>query len=127
MLGMFGLSAALSGCDSGSKSPETTTDTTTSEGEAPETRTAPGEASKPEAPALAETPAAIGEPAPAGGAEKGKQVYDASCVACHAQGVGGAPKLGDKAAWEPRIAQGNDTLYKHAVEGFQGSQGVMPP
>jgi cytochrome c5 len=35
--------------------------------------------------------------------------------------------LGDKAAWAPRIKQGNDTLYAHAIKGFQGKAGVMPP
>ncbi|MBP6791451.1 MAG: cytochrome c5 family protein, partial [Aeromonas sp.] len=39
----------------------------------------------------------------------------------------GAPKRGDKAAWEPRIAQGFDTLRKHAIEGFTGKAGMMPP
>lgn len=38
-----------------------------------------------------------------------------------------APKFGDKAAWAPRIAQGLDTLYQHAINGFQGKSGVMPP
>ncbi len=38
----------------------------------------------------------------------------------------GAPKLADKAAWAPRIAQGKDTLYKHAIGGYQGKAGVMP-
>lgn len=45
---------------------------------------------------------------------------------CHAAGVAGAPKPGDKADWAPRIAQGNDVLYKHALEGFTGSKGMMP-
>ena len=44
-------------------------------------------------------------------------------MACHGAGVAGAPKLGDKAAWEPRIKQGPETLYKHALEGFK----AMPP
>ena len=56
-----------------------------------------------------------------------EELYNAVCSTCHAQGIGGAPRIGDKAAWEPRIAQGKDTLYKHSVEGFQGSAGVMPP
>lgn len=57
----------------------------------------------------------------------GTEVYDQVCTACHAQGIAGAPKAGDKAAWAPRIAQGKDTLYRHAIEGFQGKTGVMPP
>lgn len=56
-------------------------------------------------------------------AGKGKQVYDSACMACHATGAAGAPKVGDKAAWEPRIAQGMDTLVKHAIEGIR----AMPP
>jgi cytochrome c5 len=58
---------------------------------------------------------------------KGKKLYDASCMACHAAGVAGAPKLGDKANWAPRIAQGADTLHTHAIKGFQGKAGMMPP
>ena len=58
-------------------------------------------------------------------ADKGEATYNASCAACHAAGVAGAPKLGDKAAWGPRIAKGNDTLHTHALKGFQG-KGVMP-
>ncbi len=56
-----------------------------------------------------------------------EELYNAACSTCHAQGIGGAPRTGDKAAWAPRVAQGKDTLYKHAIEGFQGSAGVMPP
>jgi cytochrome c5 len=57
----------------------------------------------------------------------GETVYNQACVACHGAGIAGAPKLGDKAAWGPRIAQGADTLHKHAIEGFQGKAGLMPP
>lgn len=53
-------------------------------------------------------------------------VFQQGCVACHGAGIAGAPKLGDKAAWAPRIAQGKDVLYKHALQGFQGKNGVMP-
>ncbi|MFL6624061.1 MAG: c-type cytochrome [Sulfurifustaceae bacterium] len=63
----------------------------------------------------------------AAGDDKGKSIYDGTCVACHAAGVAGAPKFGDKAAWKPRIAQGKDTLYQHAIKGFQGKTGMMPP
>jgi cytochrome c5 len=57
----------------------------------------------------------------------GEQIYNQACVACHGAGVAGAPKFGDKAAWAPRIAQGMDTLHKHALQGFQGKAGYMPP
>lgn len=59
--------------------------------------------------------------------DKGQSVFSQTCVACHGTGVGGAPKVGDKADWQPRIAQGKDTLYTHAINGFQGQKGVMPP
>ena len=55
----------------------------------------------------------------------GSVIYGKLCSACHASGAGGAPKL-EHAAWDARIAQGNDTLVKHAVEGFQGAAGLMP-
>lgn len=57
----------------------------------------------------------------------GEEVYNMACVACHGAGVAGAPKFADKAAWGPRIAKGGDTLSKHAIEGFQGQAGFMPP
>src|SRR5688572_31193414 len=56
----------------------------------------------------------------------GKSVFDAACAACHGTGIAGAPKIGDKAAWAPRIAQGAATLEQHAIEGFQGQAGLMP-
>ncbi|NBP95197.1 MAG: cytochrome c5 family protein [Gammaproteobacteria bacterium] len=55
----------------------------------------------------------------------GAQVYQGACMACHAAGIAGAPRTGDKAAWAERIAQGADTLYTHAIGGFQGKAGVM--
>jgi len=63
---------------------------------------------------------------PAANAADGKGTYDKACAACHAAGVAGAPKFGDKAAWKDRIAQGNDKLYEHALKGFQGKKGFMP-
>lgn len=56
----------------------------------------------------------------------GKATFDSVCFACHATGAAGAPKVGDKAAWAPRIAKGMDTLHNHAINGFQGNSGVMP-
>lgn len=86
-------------------------------------------AAAPAAPApVAAAPAPAPEPAPAPVAENavGKKVYGSVCSMCHAANVAGAPKPGDKADWGPRIAQGNDTLYKHAIEGFTGAKGMMP-
>ncbi len=60
-------------------------------------------------------------------ARDGQQIYQAACVACHDAGIAGAPKLGDKGQWAKRIAKGVDTLYTSAVNGSQGSGGVMPP
>jgi cytochrome c5 len=60
---------------------------------------------------------------PASGAE----VYTQVCVACHGQGIGGAPRADDTSAWNARIAKGKSTLYQHAIEGFKGEAGLMPP
>lgn len=94
-------------------------------------------ASTPAAPAAAAPAAAAPSPAPAAApaapapaaasADAGKTLYGATCAACHGAGIAGAPKYGDKAAWAPRIAQGSNVLYDHALKGFQGKGGVMPP
>jgi cytochrome c5 len=57
--------------------------------------------------------------APASAAD-GAAVYDKACKMCHGAGMMGAPKTGDKAAWAPRIAQGDATLNEHAIKGFKG-------
>ena len=62
-------------------------------------------------------------PAVAAGPKDGTTVYNTVCGACHNTGVAGAPKAGDKAAWAPRIATGNDALYASAIAG----KGAMPP
>lgn len=54
-------------------------------------------------------------------AADGKAIYSKSCIACHASGAAGAPRLGDKAAWEKRIAKGNDALYASAMNGVPGT------
>ena len=59
-------------------------------------------------------------------ADAGEKLFGSVCATCHTAGLMGAPKLGDKADWAPRIAQGKDTLYKHAIVGYQGKSGVMP-
>ena len=81
------------------------------------------------APAPVAAPAPAPEPAPAPVAENavGKSVYGKVCAMCHATAAAGAPKPGDKADWGPRIAQGMEVLNKHAIEGFTGAKGVMPP
>ena len=56
----------------------------------------------------------------------GKSVVASACWACHGSGIAGAPRVGDKAAWAPRIAKGIETLETHAIKGFQGASGVMP-
>lgn len=60
----------------------------------------------------------------AAGPRSGADVYNASCMACHATGASGAPKLGDAAAWAPRISKGMDVLYGSAINGLNG---IMPP
>ena len=83
------------------------------------------------APAPAAAPAAEAKPAeaapaqaaPADASANGEKIYKATCFACHDVGVAGAPKLGDKALWEPRIATGKDALYNSALHG----KNAMPP
>jgi len=65
---------------------------------------------------------AVAAPAKAGKPD-GKKVYDTTCMACHATGAAGAPKMGDKAAWAPRIKTGNEALYASVLKG----KGAMPP
>lgn len=97
-----------------------TADAPASQGAAPAQAAAPAAAATPvAAPAQPQTVAAAA-PAAAG---NGEAVYKQVCVACHAAGVAGAPKFGDKAAWQPRVAQGLPALYISALKG----KGAMPP
>lgn len=68
---------------------------------------------------------AVAEPAKAGAGAAGAVpvLYTQVCQVCHAAGVAGAPKLGDKAAWAPRLAQGIDGLTASAIKG----KNAMPP
>jgi len=75
-----------------------------------------GQECKDAAPVVAAAPVAAKAPS-------GKETYDVKCFACHGTGAAGAPKLGDKEAWAPRVAQGIDALYEHALIGFN----AMPP
>jgi cytochrome c5 len=82
-----------------------------------------------EAASAATVPAPVAAAAPAAPAAsaadlvKGEKVYTATCLACHGAGVLGAPKFGDKAAWAPRIANGQEVMYKGALDGVR----MMPP
>ena len=82
-------------------------------GEAPEPTAAPDEQQ-----AAAEPPADTPTSSP-----DGQKIYPSSCQACHVAGVAGAPKLGDKEAWAPRIAKGNDALLSSVINGLN----AMPP
>lgn len=73
--------------------------------------------------APAAAPAGEAAPAAAAAAPDGKKIFDTTCAACHATGAAGAPKVGDKAAWGPRIAQGAPALVKSALNG----KNAMPP
>lgn len=77
---------------------------------------APAVAAAPATPP-ADAPAA----APAGEPHPGEAIYQKACIACHLSGAANAPKLGDKAAWEPRIAKGKDALYASAINGMPGT------
>lgn len=83
----------------------------------------PGEEAASAAPKVAE----VGASEPVATTLSGPQVYNEACLACHGAGIGGAPMLTDAANWAPRIEQGLDTLRQHAIEGYTGSAGYMPP
>jgi cytochrome c5 len=55
----------------------------------------------------------------------GSVIYGKLCGSCHNNGAGGAPLM-TKAVWAPRVAQGEETLIKHAIEGYKGAAGIMP-
>ena len=75
------------------------------------------------APAEAATEAAADATAAAAAVVDGEAIYKQSCMACHAAGVAGAPKLGDSEAWSPRIAKGTDALVQSVAKGLN----AMPP
>jgi len=70
-------------------------------------------------------PAAAPAAAPVAAAQpkSGEEVYNSACMSCHATGAAGAPKLGDTAAWAPRIAAGMDSLVANVINGLN----AMPP
>ena len=69
-------------------------------------------------------PAAMpAQPAAAAAPKSGEEVYNTVCMACHVTGAANAPKLGDKAAWEPRVSQGMPAMVANVLKG----KGAMPP
>ncbi len=91
---------------------------------ATQTQEAPAmQTTTPASSAAASTPAAnVSVAVASADPEIGKKVYEQVCVACHAAGVGGAPKFGDKDAWKLRLSAGIDALHKSALNG----KGIMP-
>ncbi len=65
-----------------------------------------------------ETASAGNDSSEPAGPRSGEKIYNTYCVACHATGAVGAPIKGDANAWEPRVAQGEETLITHAIQGF---------
>jgi cytochrome c5 len=62
-----------------------------------------------------------------GGTTDGKTIFGNLCTTCHTNAATGAPVITDKAAWAPRVAEGLDTLVKHAIDGYQGKDGKLMP
>ena len=109
------IAAALAGCgDKSSPTSQTTAPAVvTPAATAPDPTPAPAVAAAPTA-----APAAKGPAPSAEVLATGEKIYTATCSACHGAGVLGAPKLGDKAMWAPRIAKGMDTLYANSIKGI---------
>lgn len=59
-------------------------------------------------------------------AAAGQGVYMNFCASCHASGIAGAPKVGDKSAWAERSAKGTDAMIQNAINGYKGESGFMP-
>lgn len=83
----------------------------------------PAALAAPATPVAAAAPAAAPQTTVAGAAAGGEALYKQACFACHATGAANAPKLGDKAAWTPRIKQGMPAMMQSALKG----KGAMPP
>ena len=59
-------------------------------------------------------------------AASGQGVYMNFCAPCHASGIAGAPRVGDKPAWSERSAKDVDVVISNAINGYQGKSGFMP-
>lgn len=139
MASVLAMTMGLTACGKDEKAQKPTEEIAAEQGEIARANNPAPEAKEP-ATAVA-TPAPVASPATetasadkassekSGGvsADAGEKLYQATCKACHDAGLLGAPKPNDPANWKPRIAQGKDVLYKHAIEGFTGKTGTMPP
>ncbi|MDG2088644.1 MAG: c-type cytochrome [Arenicellaceae bacterium] len=76
---------------------------------------------------LADGEVAATTPIPTKGFLSGERIYSKACAVCHTTGVGGAPIYGNAVAWNSRIEQNIKILYEHAINGFTGGFGYMPP
>ena len=56
----------------------------------------------------------------------GAKTYKSTCSICHKSGLHGAPRFGNRGDWAPRVANGNELLYEHAIKGYRGDKGLMP-
>ncbi len=79
------------------------------------------------APTAAAAPAAPAAPSADSPLAQGEATFKKACAFCHKTGEAGAPKLGSKEDWDARVAKGKETLYGHAINGFTGQKGTMPP
>lgn len=70
---------------------------------------------------------ALAAAAPPALAQVGEEVWKGTCQACHAEPLSGAPLIGSKAAWAPRLAKGRPALYRSALEGHTGPKGTEMP
>jgi len=102
--------------------------TNTESGDAPATEAVPETSSTASAAQVMPIAQATQQaPAPGEDLAKGKEVYDSACFICHTPGAAGAPKHGDSTAWAGRLDQGLPVLHDHAIKGYMGKAGLMPP
>jgi len=129
---VLAVAAALGACSRQEDSASTAASSVTPAPSAPSAPSAPADTTvaanaTSTSPAPSSTSPDASNTAALGAAGSGQDTYGKACVVCHGAGVAGAPKLGDKGDWGPRIAQGNDMLYDHAIKGYTGKKGMMPP
>jgi cytochrome c5 len=110
-----------SGSQAASTQPSGTSEPGSSESQSPQTQASEDPVTA--TPAPTERPITLAESVDPQRLARGENRYKMACAACHAQGVAGAPRLGDKAAWEGRLAQGIDGLVTTVING----KGAMPP